>query len=216
MANGNAWLHIFSDHPFWWSCGSLILIYFLFRLISGTWNIFSLALGADGRLSTSKCQFLLWTAAVLFVFLSLLFSHGDSTFSADLPQNILLAMGFSLTTAVGAKYIAINQPSTQPLGDTGPSTMNPQYLIADNNGRLDLNKAQMLAWTVVGIGAFLLDFASGWGGYAACVATPASATTSANPCFPGIPQALMVLMGLGQGAYLGGKIVPQNTAGQSS
>jgi hypothetical protein len=211
MTGDTDWLKIFSDYPLPWALGFLCALYLLYRAVSGTWNIFSLALGADGRLSTSKCQFLLWTSAVLFVFLALMFVHGNAVFSAKLPENVLLVMGFSLTTAVGAKYIVINQPSTQPLGDTGPPTMNPLYLIADNDGRLDLNKAQMLSWTAVGIVAFLLDFGNGLSAYAACTpATPGAA------CFPNIPQALMVLMGLGQGAYLGGKIVPQNAAGQSS
>ena len=211
MTSAANWMKLFSNHPFLWAVGFLLLLYLLYRRVAGTWNIFSLALGADGRLSTSKCQFLLWTGAVLFVFLVLLFAHGNATFSSDLPQNILLVMGFSLTTAVGAKYIVINQPSTQTSGDTGPPTMNPTYLIADNDGRLDLNKAQMLAWTVVGIAAFLMNFGNSWGAYAAC-----SPTTTGPACFPDVPQALMVLMGLGQGAYLGGKIVPKNDVGQSS
>jgi hypothetical protein len=213
MTDSNDWLKVFSSHPFLWALGSLVVLYLLYRFISGTWNVFTLALGADGRLSTSKCQFLLWTAAVLYVFLVLLFDHGNASFSATLPQNILLVMGFSLTTAVGAKYIVITQPSTQPVGNAGAPTMAPLYLIADNNGLLDLNKAQMLAWTMVGIGAFLMDFGNGWSTYASCVPATGAAATS---CFPDVPQALMVLMGLGQGAYLGGKIVPQNTAGQSS
>jgi hypothetical protein len=204
-------MKIFSNHPFLWALGSLAVLYLLYRRVAGTWNIFALALGADGRLSTSKCQFLFWTAAVLYVFLVLVFAHGNAVFSSDLPQNILLVMGFSLTTAVGAKYIVINQPTTPPLADSGPPTMDPQYLIADNDGRLDLNKAQMLTWTIVGIVAFLMNFGSSWGTYASC--TPSA---SGPACFPDVPQALMVLMGLGQGTYLGGKIVPKNSAGQSS
>ncbi len=210
MIRSTDWMHVFSDHPFLWALLIIGAIYVAYRLIAGTWNIFALALGADGRLSTSKLQFLLWTTAVLYVFLALIFAHGNATFASGLPGNILLVMGFSLSTAVGAKYIVITQPTTPTTLDSGPPTMDPKYLIADNNGQPDLNKAQMLTWTVIGIIAFLMNVGSGWNTYIAC--TP----TSSGPCFPDIPQALMVLMGLGQGAYLGGKIIPQNTAGQSS
>lgn len=211
MNDASHWMTIFSDYPFLWSLGLVVLLYLAYRRIYGSWNIFALALGADGRLSTSKLQFLLWTGAVVYVFLALVFAHGSATFSDNLPQNILLVMGFSLATAVGAKYIVINQPTTAPVTDSGPPTMDPKYLIVDNNGVPDLNKAQMLTWTVIGIVAFLMNTASSWGTYVMC--TP----TSSTPCwFPDVPQALMVLMGLGQGAYLGGKIVSQNAASQSS
>lgn len=209
--NDANWMKMFSSHPWLWALGLLLLFYLAYRRFSGTWNIFALALGADGRLSTSKLQFMLWTTAVLYVFIALVFAHGNASFSDQLPQNILLVMGFSLTTAVGAKYIVVNQPTTPPAADSGPPTMDPKYLIADNDGRPDLNKAQMLAWTIVGIVAFLMDAGGNWNNYASC--TP----SAGSPCFfPDVPQALMLLMGLGQGAYLGGKIVPQNTAGQSS
>ena len=198
-------LDMLHAHPLWVALLFVALLYAAYARVTGRWNLTVLAIGADGKLSTSKFQFLLWTCPVLYVAIALIFAHAaDLTFLSKIPQNIFVAMGFSLTTAVGAKYIVVSQTKSA-LPVTGmPLTLSPLYLIADNDGRLDLNKAQMLAWTAVAVVAFLYDFLANYGGYIICVPY----------CFPDIPSALMILMGLGQGAYLGGKIT--STVGASS
>src|SRR2546425_351751 len=44
----------------------LLLLYLFYGLLAGTWDLWKLAEGADGRPSTSKLQFLLWTVVALF------------------------------------------------------------------------------------------------------------------------------------------------------
>lgn len=85
-------------------------------------------------------------------------------------------------------------------------------LILDDNGNPDLGKIQLLAWTFVGIGIYLALVLKKAG---AILAT----TSLSEPCtaglacggLPDIDPALMVLMGLGQAAYLGNKLVTSTT-----
>jgi hypothetical protein len=76
------------------------------------------------------------------------------------------------------------------------------FTAQSDSERLDLSKAPMLAWTVIAIGTFLYGFLANYHGYVAC-----TGGSDAKQCFPDIDTALMVLMGLGQGTYLGGKLV---------
>jgi hypothetical protein len=205
-----AWLNthvldVLHAHPLWFALIVVAILYVLYGTLTRQWNVWRLATGADGKLSTSKFQFLVWTCAVIYVAVALVFAHrGQVAFLSKLPQNLFIVMGFSLATAVGAKYVAVKSPTATPVDPNPVITMNPLFLIADNDGRLDLNKAQMLAWTFVAIGAFCYDFLGNYGDYLRC--TP--------QCLPDVPEALMVLMGLGQGAYLGGKVI--STSGGSS
>ena len=43
----------------------LAVLWVIYRLATGTWNVYRIAEGYDGRTSTSKMQFLLWTIVVI-------------------------------------------------------------------------------------------------------------------------------------------------------
>jgi hypothetical protein len=168
-------------------------------------------MGADGRLSSSKLQFLAWTTVVLYAYVTLAIDRlGHVTCAgAMLPVNVLIAMGLSLTTAAGAKGIAVGyQNAGQSTSAPIAPTMSLKFLVMSDDGQTpDLPKIQMLAWTAVAIVVFLIDLIVNYDGYAAC---------KISVCFPDIDTALMVLMGLGQGAYLGFKLVPMSQADQAA
>ena len=91
------------SHGLWFGLLFMIILWAGYGLITKRMNVFWLALGEDGRLSTSKFQFLLWTSVVLYAFVSLaLARYGHGVIDSRLPQNVLIVMGFSLSTAVGA------------------------------------------------------------------------------------------------------------------
>jgi hypothetical protein len=186
--------------------------------ISTRWHPLQLILGEDGVPSTSKFQFLCWTAVVLFAYVTIFFFKGHASgFSvlSNFPTNLLLAMGISATSAVGAKAIASNSASAaaasaptlvsvaqSPTAPDGTSTQTvtvipltaPKLggiLLADD-GSPDPSKIQLIMWTVIAIGVFLVRVGH----------------TLAYDLreLPDIDRTLMVLMGLGHTAYLGQKI----------
>ncbi|HEX9987892.1 MAG TPA: IPT/TIG domain-containing protein [Chloroflexia bacterium] len=186
----------------------LAAIWVLYGLVGGTWNPLALVIGADNRPSTSKLQFFLWTVVVLYAYGAIWaarFWHGQMEAISNIPPNLLLAMGFSLTTVTAAKGITSayvssgrlvkNPPPTDgsPTNATANSATGVSAIATDDDGFPDLSKMQMLAWTLVAIGVFLV-----------AVVVQVSA---ARPQLPDIDASLMVLMGLGQGAYLGKKLV---------
>jgi len=85
-------------------------VFWIILLIATKKHPWSLVIGTDGQPSTSKFQMMVWTAAVVFAFLAvyeLRCAHGDFSGMPGLPQNVLLAMGISVATAVSAKSIAV-------------------------------------------------------------------------------------------------------------
>ena len=189
--------------------------------------------GADNRPSTSKLQFFWWTIAVIFAFAALKLRQFqiNPELSLSIPSVLLAAMGTSAVTAVAAKAIAVNEadkkarspsatpvstdasnPNNDALMPTGEAAVSGQniekeippagdmrYTVTDDGGKADLTKIQLLTWTVIAIAIFLWRVTSG---IFADVPPPA---------LPDIDLALVVLTGLAQGAYLGGKLVPDNT-----
>src|SRR5882672_2042294 len=64
--------------------------------------------GADGRRSTSKFQFLVWTTVIMFAYVALFIQRcetGNYAALDEIPRNLLLAMGFSGATMAAAKAI---------------------------------------------------------------------------------------------------------------
>jgi len=188
---------------------ALFVLYFLSVLITGKLNPLQAAIGTDRRLSTSKFQFLVWTAVVVFSYAWLYAARvraGHPEAIDTIPRNVLLAMGISIVTLTGAKAITssyilsgrINKP--EPV--EGAKTSD---LVADDDDIPDLTKIQMLVWTLIAVVVYLVRV-NGW------VAHFSSCPQGAADCvFPDIDAALMVLMGLGQGAYLGNKLVTVDT-----
>lgn len=192
-----------------------ILITFMgFALLFGQKvSLKSLIMGEDGLPSTSKFQNVLWTFVVIFAYASIAGIKLVYAGITDLviTRNVIIVMGASLGTKLLARTITVNQiegmrarnsswvPALSDLKTNGPVKRREsyKYLFADDSGRTDLNKIQMLAWTFIAVGIFLYNW------YHQVMGTP-----SVGMNLPDIDGALVVLMGLSQGAYLGGKLVP--------
>ncbi|MEA2720244.1 MAG: hypothetical protein QOJ39_2108 [Candidatus Eremiobacteraeota bacterium] len=204
-------------HPMHAAFVLIVLIVIAYVLLNDSANPLRLALGDDGRLSTSKFQFLMWTVPVVFVFATLMFARNGQI--ANVPPNVLVALGFSLSTVVGAKGITVSYKAANRIvksdgardarGNLLPApVLHPGDLFENDRGQPDLTKAQMLAWTVVAIADFLYNFFVHFTCYVdTAPPTDATCVSAMRNNFPDIDTALMVLMGLGQGTYLAGKLV---------
>lgn len=203
---------VLSSHPHFSSLAFLALLYILYLICGGHRQPLWIAMGEDGRLSSSKLQFAIWTAVVLYSYVALAFSrlgHAPNGGLDSLPANVLIAMGLSLTTSAAAKGITVSYLTNRQIAPKGmlrESKPELRYLVTMDDGRTpDLPKIQMLAWTAVAAVTFIIDLWRHFSGYSACTAPGPTSGTLA--CFPDIDTALMVLMGLGQGAYIGAKLV---------
>jgi hypothetical protein len=185
----------------------------------------ALVIGEDGTPSTSKFQMVVWTAAVAFAFLAIYqirFSAGYCQDLPGLPTNLLIAMGISVATTVSAKSIAVTSQAKQDAAAAGvaaatalaglpPAPVVPPQpslsgIFSGDDGTPDLGKVQVVLWTLIAVGVFLSEVF-------ALIHNPGSPHFDAqlghnvwDLGLPDIGQTLMILMGLGHGAYIGKKI----------
>lgn len=168
-----------------------------------SWNVnpFIIAVGADGKLSASKFQLFAWTGTVVFAYAWIAAARaitgGDFLHALafdKIPANLLYATGFSVITAAGAKGITtalqgqrISKPQQAVTGDP------TELLSLDDRRSPDLVKIQMLIWTLIAIVVYVTRVAQ-------------LVAQGKLDMLPDIDAPLMVLMGLGQAAYLGNKL----------
>jgi len=193
----------------WYGMIALAFLWLVSTVLAGEWNPFALAMGLDNRLSTSKLQALLWTACVGFVYAMIyadrVVTYGHVEPIGTIPQNVLFALGLSVTSAVGAKAITGSQVATNSSSkDTSAApSYDPADLVRDDGASApSLTKVQLLFWTVFGIVVYLT---SSFHGLAAIASCPSGCS------FPDIDTTLMLFMGLGHATYLGGKLVGSST-----
>jgi len=200
----------------------------------------ALVIGTDGQPSTSKFQMLVWTAAVVFGYLAIYqirFSSGYLEDLPDIPSNLLIAMGISVVTAVGAKSIAVSSqaksdatanaatataataaataantvaagltPIAPPPPPPPPPPPSQSGIFADDTGTPDIGKVQVVLWTAIAVGVFLSKVYAVIHNPHFPPCDPKLGQAACNVGLPDIGQTLMILMGLGHGAYLGKKI----------
>jgi hypothetical protein len=156
------------------------------------------------ELSASKLQALVWTIVTLFaygsVFGALLLDSGPEAVHKlpQIPLNLLVLMGLSVTTAAGAKGVTVAYKEQDRIDKkSGGAVTNAQ-------GNPDLVKAQMLIWAFIGAVWYLLRVVtlinSGFEGL----------DFAEDPLLPDIDGALLVLMGAAQGAYIGDRLVSRD------
>jgi hypothetical protein len=167
--------------------------------------------GADGRPSTSKFQFVLWTGVVLLAWVAIYVARlmrGQWDAVPDLPQNLLIVMGLSVVTATAAKAITVAYTNSAPSSKSSVASKDSSAaaLFQDDDGFPDLSKIQMLAWTTIATGTYLVMLWGRLGTIAALSDITVCAAPNGACGLPDIDGALMVLMGLGQGAYVGKKL----------
>ena len=181
---------------------TVLLLWLLYKVASGG-TIGSLYEGNDGRPSTSKFQYFVWTAVVVFAYaaiycLKLEAHHFDAI--NEIPKNVLIAMGMSVISAAAAKSITVSYISTGRITKSQEPSGSSSFaaIFQDDSGFPDLSKVQMIAWTFIAIVTYL-------------IAVGSKIHQRDYSSLPDIDSALIVLRGLGHGAYLGKKLVTQDT-----
>jgi hypothetical protein len=182
----------------------LIIIFFIISRKTLDWKtpefISKIWTGYDGATSSSKFQFFLWTLVVLYAYIVIVvdayYNHSNVQLGISIPQNLILVMGLSATTMLAAKGITSNYADTEKVdkSETGKGG-----LFLDDSGYPDLAKIQLMSWTFIGVGIFLLKTLSGIIG-----------STEALMAVPDIDGTLVALMGIGEGAYIGKKIITKD------
>jgi hypothetical protein len=182
-------------------------------------KVSSIIVGEDGRMSSSKFQVFLWTIVIIFAY-GAVFAKNPYDVLTDIPANVLTVLGISLITGIAAKGITTSYIEkgriTKKKQERKYATF--QELFNTDDGRPDLAKIQMLAWTFIAVLVYLVRLYGqigclpGTTCYASMInatalaAGTAAASQTALPVLPDIDTALMVLMGLGSGTYLGDKL----------
>jgi hypothetical protein len=139
--------------------------------------------------SLSKLQFYAWTVASIFGYAYLFISrvHVQSGSWPDVPATLPGIILVSAGTAIGSQMVtAANGP--KGAGEEAPSFSD----FITSGGVVAPDRLQMLLWTIVGVAAFL---------YAVLQLAPGTITD-----LPGVPERLLVLMGISSAGYLGGKM----------
>lgn len=190
--------------------GGLALMWVILRIATKK-HPWALVIGEDGRPSTSKFQMLVWTAAMVFAFLAIYqirFSCGQRDVLPNVPQNVLIAMGISVATAVSAKSIAVKSAASVAAAPPPvvPEPASKSGIFSDDTGLPDLGKVQVVLWTFIAVGVFLAQVFAAIQNPNSCPPDAKAACAACNVGLPDIGQTLMILMGLGHGAYIGKKI----------
>jgi hypothetical protein len=152
--------------------------------------------GLDNRWSTSKVSVLLWTGAILWAFLTVLFRYWATAVPADVPAEYFALLGIPAAGALGAKAVTSNAKGTkEPLDDP---TLHPVkgigQIFSDDSGVPDLLDSQYFLFNCVLLGYFIAGFFQ--------IADPTSGT---NVALPALPASLLALSGVSAATYLGKK-----------
>ncbi len=161
---------------------------------------------ADGYPSLARLQFLCWTIIVIFCFTTasmvrLLGGLSEPPGATMIPENLLLLMGISVSVTPISAYM-----TNAKYGDPKPEDLKrskldsrPWSSMLLENKMPSLSRFQMLSWTVLSIILYFSSF------YIQLATLDISQLGNFN--LPDIDFTMVALMGLSQGAYIGGKFV---------
>jgi len=183
----------------------VVMMAFL-RWKEGKFRFTDLIREADGYPSLARMQFLCWTLIVLFCFTTttmvrLLGGLSEPPGATMIPENLLLLMGISVSVTPISAYMTqtkYGDPKKEDLERSNLDSISWSSMLLENN-MPSLSRFQMLSWTILSIIMYLSTF------YVQLAKLNISQLSSFN--LPNIDYTMVVLMGLSQGAYLGGKFV---------
>lgn len=166
----------------------------------------SLTVGADGRVSTSKVQAVLWTLAVFYALVFMLLVSGTTNCGGALDSGALRAsfcnqvnrglqaeyyvlLGFPLGVALAAKALVSNKVSAgelvkKPMEHEDDNAGPIGDILANDAGEADLVDSQYFAFNLLTLGFFFVQFLS----------HPANG-------LPDIPPTLLALSGVAAAVY---------------
>jgi hypothetical protein len=151
----------------------------------------SFVIGADARASTSKVQVVMWTYAIAFVFLALIFQDRTEPITQGVSTQYLYLLGIPVAGAAGASLITGTKKAN---GEVDKGVADPPSpgvteglaeLVSDDNGRGDLGDFQYLLFNLVALTFFF-----------------AKLFRHAPDDLPVIPDTLVALTGTSALAYL--------------
>lgn len=184
-------------HGLWGgSVALLALALFQNRLVSAArkanpnlryWDL--IVTSEDNRYSLSRLQFYLWFAVIAISYAAVCAASGTLS---DVPANLYVLMGINAASAVASTAIALkNEALTKRQAAEAPHWFRDIFL--DSQNTLDLPRTQMFMWTLVILVGYLVALVSHF--------------KRGQLTLPVLPEGLLVLMGISQGAYLGSKAV---------
>jgi len=189
--------------PYAWGALAVGAVWIAGALVSWSLDPRALFRGEDGRASASKLQFLMWTATGVFSYVSVFAAaYGRAGWQArvTIPEELIAAMGLGVTSLIGAKAITTSQVATGRAVKTAATDASVSWLVTDDQGSLDLTKIQMLGWTFIAIGTYLIRTIG-----------LVHHLPGGDVQLPSIDPGLVLLSGIGHAAYLGGKLVSTET-----
>ncbi|WP_179372142.1 IPT/TIG domain-containing protein [Nitrosopumilus ureiphilus] len=154
--------------------------------------------------SLAILQFFAWTMVIIFAFFGVYLIrvfHGISEPPTEIPLSLLALMGISVAVPVvsgGVSSIKYKTTDSKKVKETGKGARFSSML--QEKGKPTLTRFQMFGWTWIGIVIYLIILFSN-------VSDTANNGNFEELILPDIDPTLVVLMGMSQGAYLGGKIV---------
>lgn len=153
--------------------------------------------GMDNRWSTSKVAVLLWTAAILWAFVTLLIRYCGSAVPNSVPAAYVALLGIPSAGALGAKAITGSQALTGGKTSLESGTLNPLkgigQIFSDDTGATDLLDSQYFLFNLVLLGYFVASF---WH-----IGSP----NGSDIPLPALPGSLLALAGVSTATYLGKK-----------
>lgn len=186
-------------------------------------KFFDIIRDGDYYPSLPRFQFLVWTFVISFVYLSIYLiriSSGESD-APIVDSNLLILLGVSIASPLISNVISGNKyskyvPEYNTPGHEGEIiNRKPFRTMLFENNKPALFRYQMFLWTFIGIIIFLGLFAVNVFDYVhryqVCVADVPCTQVEAL-AIPKIDNMLVVLMGLSQTGYLGGKAVARTPA----
>ena len=139
--------------------------------------------------SLSKLQFYLWTMAAIFGYTYLTISRRfiqDQPWP-DVPGNLPGIIAIGAGTAVGAQVVS-NLRGPKGAGQERPNVGD----FVMSGGVAAADRVQMLVWTLLGVGLFIMTVLQHRPGEIETLDT--------------VPEGLLLLMGISSAGYLGGKL----------
>jgi hypothetical protein len=190
-------------------------------------GFFWLLVDERGKYSLSRLQLFSWTIIVAAGFFAIVIQL--KTVEIEIPENLLILIGFSLTAAVGSQAIKSyksDKPVKSVKDEKGeiPDPNNPKTVLKNLGSKerkdvkrsftdvfsveedgyddmLDLGKFQMFWWTVIALGLYSFMV---WNALATTQYCNAGGNSVCS--LPQISSTIVGLMGISQGAYLANKI----------
>ena len=146
----------------------------------------ALVRGGSSRYSLSNLQVLMWTVLVIF---ALAFNWSTTGELLEISNGILVLLGIAGGTSVLTRTLSAQTPSApQTHAESVESVDSPiKSMFVSEEGGFDLLRFQMLGFTIF-TWLYALD------------------SVLRNQGLPEIPESLYWLMGISNGAYLGGKV----------